>query len=143
CANLLRSTPRTGRVSSFRQAQTPMIHTTKPPPRAPVELLLLPVVAAALAGCSGASPESPRQAIVAEVRYPGANARVVADTIAAPIEQQVNGLEKMLTMRSRCGDDGLCTITVTFAPGTDLSLAQTLVQNRINLALPGLPDPVQ
>jgi multidrug efflux pump subunit AcrB len=80
---------------------------------------------------------------VAEVRYPGANARVVADTIAAPIEQQLNGLEKMLTMRSRCGDDGLCTITVTFAPGADLSLAETLVENRIKLALPGLPDPVQ
>jgi multidrug efflux pump subunit AcrB len=113
------------------------------PFRTASHFLLLSVVAASLAGCNGESPESPRQAIVVEVRYPGANARVVADTIAAPIEQQVNGLEKMLTMRSRCGDDGLCAITVTFAPGADLNLAQTLVQNRINLALPELPDPVQ
>ena len=135
--------------SAFRTARhflaigMPHIHRSITPTRAPAARLLLSVVAAALAGCNGASPESPRHAIEVEARYPGANARVVADTIAAPIEQQVNGLEKMLTMRSRCGDDGFCTITVTFAPGADLNLAQTLVQNRINIALPGIPDPVQ
>jgi multidrug efflux pump subunit AcrB len=113
------------------------------PFRTASHFLLLSVVAASHAGCNGASPESPQQAIVVEVRYPGANTRVVADTIAAPIEQQISGIEKMLTMRSRSGDDGLCTLTVSFAPGADLDLAQTDVQNRINLALPGLPDPVQ
>src|SRR5262245_13025492 len=120
-----------------------MIHGIQTPRRAPVALLLLSVVAAALAGCQRASQESPRHAIVVEARYPGANAREVAESVAAPIEQQINGLEKMLTMRSRSSDDGLCAITVTFEPGTDLSLAQTLVQNRVKLALSGLPNLVE
>jgi multidrug efflux pump subunit AcrB len=120
-----------------------MIHRMKTSLLAPVGLLLLSVVAAPLAGCNRESLESPRHAIVIEVRYPGANARVVADTIAAPIEQQINGVEKMLTIRSRSSDDGRCAITVTFAPGVDLSTAQTLVENRTRLALPELPDLVQ
>src|SRR5262249_22493240 len=106
-----------------------MIHRMRTIPRATVALLLLTVVAASLAGCHRASREIPN-AIVVEVRYPGANARVVADTVAAPIEREINGVENMLTMRSRSSDDGLCAIRVTFAPGVDLSMAQTLVQNR-------------
>ena len=75
--------------------------------------------------------------------YPGANAKVVADTVAAPIEQQVNGVEEMLYMSSQCGNDGSYTLTVTFANGVDLNMAQVLVQNRVALAQPVLPELVQ
>lgn len=75
--------------------------------------------------------------------YPGANAQVVADTIAAPLEQQINGVEDMLYMSSQCANDGSYTLTVTFKSGADLNLAQVLVQNRVNLASPVLPDLVK
>ncbi|VTT96915.1 cation multidrug efflux pump : Transporter, hydrophobe/amphiphile efflux-1 (HAE1) family OS=Planctomyces limnophilus (strain ATCC 43296 / DSM 3776 / IFAM 1008 / 290) GN=Plim_2295 PE=4 SV=1: ACR_tran: ACR_tran [Gemmataceae bacterium] len=75
--------------------------------------------------------------------YPGANARTVADTVAAPIEQQVNGVEDMMYMSSTCANDGTYTLTVTFRPGIDLNIAQVLVQNRVNLAEPVLPDLVK
>jgi multidrug efflux pump subunit AcrB len=75
--------------------------------------------------------------------YPGANAQVVADTVAAPIEQQVNGVEGMLYMSSQCTNDGAYTLTVTFQNGVDLNMAQVLVQNRVNLAQPILPDLVK
>src|SRR5579883_2049090 len=75
--------------------------------------------------------------------YPGANAHTVADTVAAPIEQQVNGVEDMMYMSSTCGNDGSYTLTVTFRPGIDLNIAQVLVQNRVNLAEPVLPDLVK
>jgi multidrug efflux pump subunit AcrB len=75
--------------------------------------------------------------------YPGANAQVVADTVAAPIEQQVNGVEGMLYMSSQCTNDGTYTLTVTFQNGVDLNMAQVLVQNRASLAQPILPDLVK
>jgi multidrug efflux pump len=75
--------------------------------------------------------------------FPGANAKTVADTIAAPIEQQVNGVEDMMYMSSACANDGTYTLTVTFKPGVDLNIAQVLVQNRVNLAQPVLPDLVK
>ena len=75
--------------------------------------------------------------------YPGANAQVVADTIAAPVEQQVNGVENMMYMSSQCTNDGTYTLTVTFKPGVDLNMAQVLVQNRESLAEPILPDLVK
>ena len=74
--------------------------------------------------------------------YPGANAQVVADTVAAPIEQQVNGVEGMLYMSSQCTNDGAYTLTVTFGLGTDLQLALVQVQNRVQLAMPQLPNQV-
>ena len=72
--------------------------------------------------------------------YPGASAQVVAETVAAPIEQQVNGVENMMYMSSQCANDGSYSLTVTFKHGMNLNLAQVLVQNRVNLALPMLPD---
>jgi multidrug efflux pump subunit AcrB len=75
--------------------------------------------------------------------YPGANAQVVADTVAAPIEQQVNGVEGMMYMSSQCTNDGNYTLTVTFKPGSDLNISQVLVQNRESLAEPILPDLVK
>ena len=67
---------------------------------------------------------------------PGASAKDVAEAVAAPIEQQVNGVEDMLYMSSQCTNDGTYNLTVTFKHGVDLNMAQVLVQNRVSLALP-------
>ncbi len=77
------------------------------------------------------------------INYPGASAPVVADTVAAPIEQQVNGIEGMLYMTSQMGNDGTYTLTVTFDIGTDVNAALVMVQNRVALAMPMLPTQVQ
>jgi multidrug efflux pump subunit AcrB len=82
-------------------------------------------------------------AVTVEAVYPGANAQILADTVAEPIEHQIQGVEKMQALTSRCGNDGVYTLTVTFEPGTNLELAQVLVQNRVSLALPVLPAVVQ
>src|SRR5258707_10760680 len=88
-------------------------------------------------------PEITPPTVEVSAVYPGANAQVVADTVAAPVEQQVNGVEKMLYMSSQCTNDGNYSLTVTFEHGMDLNIAQVLVQNRVNLALPILPDLVK
>jgi hydrophobic/amphiphilic exporter-1 (mainly G- bacteria), HAE1 family len=75
--------------------------------------------------------------------YPGASAKTLVETVALPIEQQVNGVEKMLYMQSTCTSDGRYTLTVTFNVGTDLDFAQVLVQNRVAAAMSQLPGPVQ
>jgi multidrug efflux pump len=77
------------------------------------------------------------------ISYPGASAPVVADTVAAPIEQQVNGIDGMLYMSSQMGNDGSYTLTVTFDIGTDVNSALVMVQNRVTLAMPLLPTQVQ
>src|SRR5437588_6813472 len=77
------------------------------------------------------------------ISYPGASPQVVADTVAAPIEQQVNGVEGMLYMSSQMGTDGSYTLTVTFDIGTNLNTALVMVQNRVALAMPQLPIAVQ
>ena len=76
-------------------------------------------------------------------RYPGASARTVIDTVALPIEQQVNGVEGMIYMQSYAAADGSYSLTVTFKIGTDLNFAQVLVQNRVSSALSSLPQSVQ
>ncbi len=88
-------------------------------------------------------PEIAPPTVEVSANYPGANAQVVADTVAAPIEQAVNGVEGMMYMSSQCANDGSYSLTVTFKPGTDLNIAQVLVQNRESLAEPILPDLVK
>jgi multidrug efflux pump subunit AcrB len=110
----------------------------------------LPFVVLALlltgTGLLGGSPQNtakPLPAIFVETSYPGANATVVADTVAAPIEQQVNGVMNSLHMMSHCTNDGRYVLTITFKRGTNLDIAKVLVQNRVALALPTLPDVVK
>ncbi len=88
-------------------------------------------------------PEVTPPTVQVTALYPGANAYVVRDTVAAPIEAQVNGVEGMIYMSSRCTNDGTYTLTVTFKMGMDSDMAQVLVQNRVALALPVIPQLVQ
>ncbi|HTY92341.1 MAG TPA: efflux RND transporter permease subunit, partial [Steroidobacteraceae bacterium] len=88
-------------------------------------------------------PEITPPTVQVTATYPGANARVVADTIALPIEQQVNGVQDMLYMQSTSASDGTYKLVVTFKVGTDLDMAQVLVQNRVAAAVPQLPLDVQ
>ncbi len=85
-------------------------------------------------------PEVVPPSVVVTAQFPGANPKVIAETVAAPLEEQINGTENMLYMSSQAASDGTLTLTVTFALGTDPNLAQQLVQNRVNQALPRLPE---
>src|SRR6516225_838429 len=85
-------------------------------------------------------PEVVPPTVVVKAQFPGANPKVIAETVASPLEEQINGTENMLYMFSQASSDGLLTLTVTFKLGTDPNLAQQLVQNRVNQALPRLPD---
>ena len=88
-------------------------------------------------------PEVAPPSITVTASYPGANAQTAAATVASPLEQEINGVENMLYLSSQSTADGRTTITVTFALGTDLDTAQVLVQNRVNIALPRLPEEVR
>ena len=88
-------------------------------------------------------PDLAPPTIAVQANYPGANASVVADTVAAPIEQEVNGVEGMLYMSSISASDGSYTLTITFEPGTDLDIASVQVQNRVSSAEPSLPEDVR
>jgi multidrug efflux pump subunit AcrB len=89
------------------------------------------------------APAKVRPVVVVEAVYPGANAHVVAASVAAPIEQQVNGVEDMLYMSSRSADDGSYRLMIYFPDRVNPDMAQVLVQNRVSLALPVLPDVVK
>src|SRR2546427_5640787 len=88
-------------------------------------------------------PEVVPPSIVVRAVYPGANPRVLAEAVATPLEEQVNGVENMLYMSSQGTADGVLTLTVTFKIGTDVDLAQVQVQNRVSQALPRLPEEVR
>ncbi|MBB5502067.1 efflux RND transporter permease subunit [Paraburkholderia sp. MM5384-R2] len=88
-------------------------------------------------------PEVVPPSVVVHAQYPGANPKVIAEAVAAPLEEQINGVENMLYMQSQANSDGNLTLTVTFKLGTNPDLATQLVQNRVNQALPRLPEDVQ
>ncbi|GAA0887285.1 efflux RND transporter permease subunit [Rhodanobacter soli] len=88
-------------------------------------------------------PEVVPPTVVVRAAYPGANPKVIAQTVATPLEEQINGVEGMLYTSSQATSDGALTLTVTFALGTDLNTAQVDVQNRVAQALPKLPEEVQ
>ncbi|MDB5990252.1 MAG: multidrug-efflux system protein, partial [Herbaspirillum sp.] len=88
-------------------------------------------------------PEVIPPSVIVKAQYPGANPQTIAETVATPIEEQINGVEGMLYMQSQATSDGLMTLTVTFKLGVSPDQAQQLVQNRVNQSLPRLPDVVQ
>ena len=88
-------------------------------------------------------PQVAPPTVVVSTQFPGASAETLSETVATPIEQQINGVEDMLYMSSQSTGDGKLSITVTFKLGTDLNKAQVLVQNRVAVATPRLPSQVR
>lgn len=88
-------------------------------------------------------PQITPPTVTVSTSYPGADAQVLSDTVASPVEQEINGVEGMLYMSSTCASDGSYRLTVTFEVGTDLDKAQVLIQNRVAIAQPRLPQEVQ
>src|SRR5215470_12665501 len=117
--------------------------------RQPVLAMVLSIVLTIVGGIAYTTlpvaeyPQVALPTIVVTTSYPGANAQTVSDTVATPIEQEINGVEDMLYVYSQATSDGALTITVTFKLGTDLDKAQVLVQNRVSTATPRLPEEVR
>ena len=88
-------------------------------------------------------PEVAPPTVIVSATYPGADAQTLAETVATPLEQEINGVERMLYMSSSSTSDGKVQITITFELGTNLDDAQVLVQNRVNSASPRLPEDVR
>ncbi|MGH8807128.1 MAG: efflux RND transporter permease subunit, partial [Noviherbaspirillum sp.] len=88
-------------------------------------------------------PDVVPPSVVVRAMYPGANPKVIAETVAAPLEEQINGVENMLYMSSQATSDGALALTVTFKVGTNVEQAETQVQNRVQRALPRLPEEVR
>ena len=88
-------------------------------------------------------PEIAPPTVVVRATFAGASAEVIAQTVAAPIEQEINGVDDMLYLVSQSTGDGALEINVVFKPGTNVDQAQVLVQNRVSVALPRLPEEVQ
>src|SRR5215216_2943085 len=109
-----------------------------------LSIVILIVGGVALIGLPIAQyPEVAPPTVQVTATYPGANAKTVGDTVATPIEQEVNGVERMLYMSSKCTNDGQMILDVTFELGTNLDTAQVLVQNRVSVAQAKLPEEVK
>ena len=108
-----------------------------------ISIVILLAGAVPLPAAGAQYPDITPPTVTVSASYPGANAQVVADSVAAPIEQQVNGVDHMMYMSSQSTNDGNYTLTVTFEIGTDPNMNQVLVQNRVSLAMAQLPTQVQ